>query len=214
MIRGKFDPSSRPDSVLPGAFNDFFGHLLDHGDAREKDGMKARIQDAVGSGCSLLMESIPNLGILLNNGLTSTSDNEGDSGKKIEHAQGALTQWNFLLCKLIEGIAHKSSPVVFFIDDLQWADETSLDSIQMLISDPDTRFCHYLISFRDDEEKPTERVTAIIDGIQSHGVYVTRIELGECVRKPPSYCFGHQELKNMILFHRPNRCSKHQYVDI
>lgn len=62
---------------------------------------------------------------------------------------------------------------------LQWADEASLDTIQLLALDCDVRYCHYLLSFRDDEDEPTRRVTSIIDKIELHGVPVTKIKLGK-----------------------------------
>lgn len=44
----------------------------------------------------------------------------------------------------------------------------------------DTRYCHWLMCYRDDEDESKRRVTAIIDGIETQ-VNVTRIKLGEMV---------------------------------
>ena len=107
FVKGKFDPSARPDSVLIGALNDFFREMLDLDDSQEMDSMKTRIQDTVGSGCRVLMDSIPNLAKFL--------DEDGDTPSK--QSPLALNQWNFLLCKLVNAISHKEHPIVFFVDE-------------------------------------------------------------------------------------------------
>lgn len=107
LIRGKFDISSRPDSILNYAFNEFFGDIIKHADADEISSMKSRIQSNVGPvGCNILMESMPNLQKLL--------------GMEIDKVEsGDLDQWKFLLCKLIAAVSIKAHPIVFFMDDLQ-----------------------------------------------------------------------------------------------
>lgn len=49
----------------------------------------------------------------------------------------------------------------------------------MLATDPDIRYCHYLASFRDDEEESTTRVLKMVDDVELQGVQVNHISLGK-----------------------------------
>lgn len=106
MIRGKFDPSARPDAVLHLALNSFFGEIMN--EARdEQDEMVSRIQESFGSRVSMLTESIPNLAKLLGveEGL------ESNAGSRCQQ------QWKFLLCTLMAAIPTEKHPIVCFFDE-------------------------------------------------------------------------------------------------
>ncbi len=79
---------------------------------------------------------------------------------------------------LFRSLCSSGWPVLLTFDDLQWADETSLNSLRLMVMDPDTSYVHYIASYRDDQVEPKRRVTAIIDDIDAQGVNVTRIKLG------------------------------------
>lgn len=78
--------------------------------------------------CSDLVQSIPNLGKLV----------PSDGGRRDAMAmpQQLLHRSTFLLCKLIGAIATVDHPLVLVMDDLQWADATSLSVIQAIVTDP------------------------------------------------------------------------------
>ncbi|KAL7553996.1 hypothetical protein ACHAWF_017381, partial [Thalassiosira exigua] len=192
FISGKFDPSSRPDSVIFGALNTFFGSIINGESEDVQLELKSRIMEGVGSECSML--PVPNLAKLL--------------GEANDPA-GALhqMQWEFIVGRLFAAISTRSHPIVCFFDDLQWADETSLEAFQMLALDPDVRFVTYLFSHRDDEIAPKERISKILDGIESQHVTVQRIKLGPLEKEvvnticsenlylPPSLC---RSLSNIV----------------
>ena len=78
--------------------------------------------------CSDLVQSIPNLGKLV--------PNEYNSNYIMALPQQFLQRSKFLLCKLIGAIADADNPIVLVMDDLQWADATSLSVIETIATDP------------------------------------------------------------------------------
>ena len=117
-----------------------------------------------GFGADVLIKSIPNLGKLVENAYTHTCNDQ--------------VSRQVLLCKLISAIADRENPIVIVIDDLQWADETSLDVLQMIATDPDITYCLCVGCYRDDDKLLTQKVTRMLSRIKSH-VTVMSINLGE-----------------------------------
>lgn len=111
LIRGKFDVRTRPDSVIFSALDDFFAGLIEERKENVQDIIKS-IRLAVGPGCRVLMNSIPNLHRFMEGHLTDNSDGSiGNSAS--EH------RWKYLLCKLIAAVSSRKHPLAIFLDDLQ-----------------------------------------------------------------------------------------------
>lgn len=83
-----------------------------------------------------------------------------------------------LLCKLIAATSGETCPLAIFLDDLQWADEVSLDVIQMLITDPDIRYCLFVMAHRDDQSNSAKRLKKLLYGMQDQGVSLMSIKIG------------------------------------
>ena len=56
--------------------------------------------------------------------------------------QQLLHRSKFLLCKLIGAIADADNPIVLVMDDLQWADATSLSVFETIVTDPGKFYTH------------------------------------------------------------------------
>lgn len=111
LIRGKFDVRTRPDSVIFSALDDFFAGLIEERKENVQDIINS-ILHAVGPGCRVLMNSIPNLQRFMEGHLTDNSDGSiGNSAS--EH------RWKYLLCKLITAVSSRKRPLAIFLDDLQ-----------------------------------------------------------------------------------------------
>jgi len=165
LITGKFDQKGRrPDSVIFSAIDSFFGSLMEGGDHDVKARLKKRITDVVGGfGANVLTKSIPNLGNFVENAYTHTCNDQ--------------VSRQVLLCKLISAIADQMNPIVIIIDDLQWADETSLNVLKMIATDPDITYCLCIGCYRDDDKVLTQKVTNMLNGIKSLHVSVMAINL-------------------------------------
>ena len=57
----------------------------------------------------------------------------------------------FALQEFFSAIATQSSPIILFIDDLQWADPQSLELIKKGFLNANNPYCHFVGSYRDEE---------------------------------------------------------------
>lgn len=128
FIEGKFNKHAHPDSILGSALNLFFGNILE-ANKNEFMSMKWRIHDAIGNAGSnsVLLEILPNLKKWMADGSVATEQLPQSSYVK---GIGSSHRLKFMFCKLIGAIASKSHPLVLFLDDLQWADELTVRSVQ------------------------------------------------------------------------------------
>lgn len=178
FIEGKFDSFSRPDIVLSSALNSFFGKILGS-DSTKYMSMKWRIHDAIGSGSNeILLHLLPNLQTWMFDGSTS-DDDRAPSSKKI----GSSHRLKFLFCKLISAIACRDNPLILVLDDLQWADEMTLDVIRMVMTDPDIGYFLLVGCYRDNEVNMSHPLMVKLRAIQERGISITPIKVGPIGRE-------------------------------
>ncbi|MBF2065322.1 MAG: AAA family ATPase [Calothrix sp. C42_A2020_038] len=68
-------------------------------------------------------------------------------------------------------------PVVFFMDDLQWADIASLQALQAFIRDLTNCYCLIIVAYRDNEVSPTHPFMQTVEAIRQTGVKISEITL-------------------------------------
>jgi predicted ATPase len=189
FIEGKFLKSTRPDTVLANALNNFFGSILASSNSGNTMHMSLRwrIHDVIGSGNNVLLEAIPNLRKLMsedsdssNNALPKVGARSGRSAML-----GSSHRLPFLFCKLIGAIACKAHPLILFLDDLQWADEMTLDVMRMIMTDPDVHHFLFIGTYRDNEVNLSHLLMEKLSDLREQGINVINISVGaiekECV---------------------------------
>lgn len=77
-------------------------------------------------------------------------------------------------CRFLRSVASYVNPVVIYLDDIQWADESSLGLTKALIDDPDSQNILIICTLRDPEAT-TEFVRSFLDS--EHLLPVTDIQL-------------------------------------
>jgi len=180
LIRAKFDQNAnQPDSVIFSAIDSFLGKLVQEGDMYILSCLKQRIDDIVGPCVNILAKSIPNLDKFVDCIIVSDDDDEVPATTQQQRSH----QSRFVLtCSLVRALANQKNPVVLLIDDLQWADQTSLDLVQHIVADQDIRYCFCIICYRDDD-KFTPLVTNMLNGVNGQGISVQTITLGPIERE-------------------------------
>ncbi|KAL7554753.1 hypothetical protein ACHAWF_018292 [Thalassiosira exigua] len=208
MICGKFESRSKTTTaVVFEALDAFYANLIAMSSGEEgaaadvaaawaarRDVRRRVLADVGSAGCRALARSIPSLGTFLGDlgggrgGSDDRADAEAESdglGSKALGPAAAEQRWKYLLCKLVAATSSEGRPLVIFWDDLHWADETSLDIIWMMITDPDIRHCLFVVVYRDNESAPAQRLKELLHGMQEQGVSLISIKIGpidkECV---------------------------------
>jgi len=212
FIRGKFEKADRPDSVLSSALDSFFGKLIEADTTHVHQSTKWNIRDSIGNASGF----IPNL----QKWLAEEKDNHTEGIPLLPSKKKAAIssiRLKFLFCKIIGAIACKAHPVILFLDDLQWADEMTLDIIRMMMIDPDIHHFLFLGSYRENEVNGSHPLTKKLHDIKEQGTKIVTIKVGqierECVNTllsetlciPPSLCqplstVVHNKCCGIILF--------------
>jgi predicted ATPase len=146
VIMGKFDElqGAKAFSAVAEAFDGLCERLVKEQPANLSR-IQASVQEAVGTESKVLKDVIPGLSILL-----------GDSMNHQEVSTCSQeNEWNRLIYvfkRFLHALYKSSLPVVLFLDDLQWSDDSSLDLIQALVTDKDLRHRLFFIgAFRSNE---------------------------------------------------------------
>lgn len=168
FISGKFDQLHRniPYYAFIQAFNQFCDLLLTE---RQEilDLWKERILNEIGSMGKVLTDIIPNLALVIGQ-QPDVPQVEGDKEKN---------RFHFAFRQFIQAISTKENPLVIFIDDLQWADSSSLDIITQFMSDPQTRYLLLIGAYRDNEVSLSHPLTTTVENLEKAKIPVSSISL-------------------------------------
>ncbi len=82
----------------------------------------------------------------------------------------ARNRFNEAFRKLISALADPDNPLVLFLDDVQWADRSSLALVESLITDPDRGGLFLILSFRDHDPADLEELERTLADLENHGL--------------------------------------------
>ncbi|MEG4234505.1 AAA family ATPase [Microcoleus sp. Pol11C3] len=168
FISGKFDQFKRniPYASLIQAFQGLMRQLLTENSAQIAI-WKAKILEALGANGSIIIEVIPEV-------------------EKIIDPQPAVptlgptesqNRFNRVFQKFIQVFSKPQHPLVIFLDDLQWADSASLKLIQLIMTDPDSKYLLLIGAYRDNEVSATHPLIYTLEQIQNTRATVHNIIL-------------------------------------
>lgn len=143
FAEGKFDQYNRniPYSAIIQAFRRLISQLLDTPDVEYKRQLAQSLSDELDGNGSLIAGLIPELGEWIG------------TQSEMEPLNPAEETNRFFLtfAKFIEGITFNEQPLVLFLDDLQWADFSSLQLVERLLLDHQLRRLFIVCSYRSNE---------------------------------------------------------------
>ena len=145
FIKGKFDQFNRnlPLSAFVEALRNLMEQLLSESDIQLQI-WKTQILAALGENAQVIIDLIPELERLIGP-QPSASELSGNATQ---------SRFNLLFQRFIQVFTTPTHPLVIFLDDLQWADATSLQLIQRLIGDTNIGYLLLLGTYRDNEVFP------------------------------------------------------------
>ncbi|MBD2562726.1 MULTISPECIES: AAA family ATPase [Nostoc] len=168
FIHGKFDQLQRdiPYAAITQAFGDLIRQLLSESEITLQT-WKQTILEALGNNGQTIIDVIPDLEKII--------------GKQLPVEQLAATEaqnrFNLFFERFISIFTQKEHPLVIFLDDLQWADLSSLNLIERLITNPDSQYLLIIGTYRDNEVSPTHSLIHTLEQIKKAEATVSQIRL-------------------------------------
>lgn len=168
FITGKFERLRRntPYTAIITAFKGLIKEILsESNDCIQK--WKEKIISAVGINGRLLTNLLPNLELIIGS-QPDVAELDTEQGKN---------RFNFVFLKFVGVFAGAGSPVVLFLDDLQWADPDSFDLIEMILTNDDLKNLSMIASFRHDEVSAVRNLMEMVKRIEKKNAETDKINL-------------------------------------
>ncbi|NJK37050.1 MAG: AAA family ATPase [Oscillatoriales cyanobacterium SM2_3_0] len=165
---GKFDQFQRnvPMSVPIKAFQRLVRELLTENQER-LDYWRDRFLTAMRANAQLMIDVIPELELIIGKQLLAPEVGATEAAVRLGQTFNQFAQ-------AFNSIEH---PHICFIDDMQWADSTSLQSLQAFLTDPKNAYFLMVSAYRDNEVGPTHPFVQTIESLRQAGVKITDITL-------------------------------------
>jgi predicted ATPase/signal transduction histidine kinase/DNA-binding NarL/FixJ family response regulator/tRNA A-37 threonylcarbamoyl transferase component Bud32 len=168
FIAGKFDQFQRniPYTALIQAFQDLMRQVL----TESNDSVavwQSTLLAALGANGQVIIDVIP--------------DVERIIGPQPAVPQLGLSEsqnrFNRVFQQFIHVFSQPEHPLVVFLDDLQWADLSSLKLIELIMADSDNQYLLLIGAYRDNEVGATHPLIHTLEQIQQTGAVVNHIVL-------------------------------------
>ncbi|WP_224367788.1 trifunctional serine/threonine-protein kinase/ATP-binding protein/sensor histidine kinase [Hyalangium versicolor] len=168
FVTGKFDQLQRdiPYATLGQTIRSLVQQLL-AGSNEEIARWRERLNEALEGNGRLLVDLVPQLEMVAGPqpALTELPPNE------------ARHRFQRVFRQFLQVFASPEHPLVVFLDDLQWADLSSLQLIQQLLSQPETPPVLWIGAYRDNEVSPEHPLTSVLTEVRKAGARMTDIRL-------------------------------------
>ncbi|MBF0549231.1 MAG: serine/threonine-protein kinase PknK [Deltaproteobacteria bacterium] len=168
FISGKFDQFQRsiPLSAVTAALRDLIKQLLAEGDDRLHVWQES-ILNALGPNAGVMIQLIPELELI-----TGPQPPAIESG----HVETS-NRFNYIFLNSFRVFCRPEHPLVFFLDDLQWADSASLKLLEEIIFDPEINHFYLIGAYRDHEVHPGHPLMTTLDKLNQENAPVSQIRL-------------------------------------
>ena len=181
FITGKFDQlqQAKPFSALASAFNEYCSEMTKKERSSQLQEVSSKLSSVLGNDAQHLAGVIPNLtSILSNDTVKQQNDQECvDAQKRLQ----------YLLCQFVDVISCCSgTPILIFLDDMQWADPASIQAINQLLlisrSSSAKRQFYFLGCCREEGLLEEHHFGTMISSVIQFDVKATIVEL-DCIDK-------------------------------
>ncbi len=169
FVSGKFEQYTRnkPYSAILQAIDQFCDYVLSESERVIKT-WKNRILKALASNGRLINDVVPRMELII--GVQPALQEVSPTEDQARFKQA--------IKNLMLAISESEYPVVFFMDDVQWADIASLDLIETLVLDQNTRKVMFIGTYRDNEVNASHPLLRSIEKINKNNGNIQYIKLG------------------------------------
>ncbi|WP_227793307.1 helix-turn-helix transcriptional regulator [Paenibacillus guangzhouensis] len=167
-ITGKFEQLSNESPYHPimQAFRGLMRHLLGEGQQRVEQ-WRHKLNNALSGSAELITSMIPEAELIIGH-VAPAEELPANEARK---------RFLYVFRKFVQTLATKEHPLVFFIDDLQWADSSSLQLIHALLSDPECQYVLMICAYRDKEIDPARLPGYETDGSPIEHAVIRHLQL-------------------------------------
>lgn len=171
FVSGIFTPHSQdlPFHALANALNDYLRSVR-YGQAFYVEQLRNRLKSQLGPSAHSIARRVPGLKVFIQDIPDSENDLEQDA------TQPAFTRAfsDFTRC-----LADDTQPFVFLLDDLQWADQATLDMLDHFVSHNNTERFYMVITHRPNEEAGAHnRYTELLEKFRKFKRRHCEVDLG------------------------------------
>lgn len=170
FISGKFDRYQRDVPYF--GINEALSEFVDLVISRDEDAVKEwkeRIHEACFPIGQVLVDLCPGLEILVG---------EHPDLPELNGIE-AQNRFNYALIMFMKTLATADHPLVLFLDDVQWADSSSLHLIKLMMTEADLRHLLIIFSYRENEVNEAHPVSELVREVAQSGSGVREIPIGQ-----------------------------------
>jgi predicted ATPase len=174
LLNKKFEKTaSSPLTIVLSAFGDLCTLMQEKYSQEKQHSIYQQLQSEFGTNFHLFIGTVPSALKL------APSQTAIDS---VINAASCENEVNyFSLCNIIQRfikvVSSESSPVVIFLDDLQWADSVSLGIIHSVLADKSSTV-FFVGTYRDNEVLPTHIIFGFLEWLAKFNIPLTSISIG------------------------------------
>ena len=168
FIAGKFDQLARNQaySAISAAFCNLVDQVL--GEREEAiANRRAALLEVLGPNAGLLTDLIPDLELLIGS-QPPVSELPADAAEK---------RFKLAFRNFVSVCAGPEHPLVLFLDDLQWADPSSLRLLEQLLLDKQIHHLLLIGAFRDNEVTGNHHLSLVLDRLKEKSLSMEEIQL-------------------------------------
>jgi len=168
FISGKFDLYTRgtPYSAILTGLKNLVNNVLSY-EKSYVDKIISNLKISLGENAGVLTELIPEMELLLGKCSHPIALPPTETKNRI----------HLIFKNLLQTFSKQNHPLIFFLDDLQWADAGSLNLIEVFFSTEDLGYFTLIISFRDNEIKSNFHALNIFEKLKTMKYYNDEIQL-------------------------------------
>ncbi len=168
FVSGKFDQFQQniPNLAISEALKNLINRLLLEDELKLID-WKRKILSAVGVYGKLIIDLAPNLEKIIG---------KQPEIKEVDSLE-AQNRFNFVFKEFIKIFTSVESPLIIFLDDIQWSDTASMELIKWLLNNRDISSLMIVFAYRQDEISISHPVKSFIGDLQSSKIASQEMEL-------------------------------------
>ncbi|AFZ48090.1 diguanylate cyclase with PAS/PAC and GAF sensors [Cyanobacterium stanieri PCC 7202] len=158
-ISGKFDQVQKniPYSAFISAFRKLVKNKLKESQ-QKLNNWKNRILEKIGKNGQIIIDVIPEIELII--------------GKQPPvqplSPEEAQNRFNLVFQQFMDACVSKETPLILFLDDLQWADQATLKLMELMMNDSSLQHLFLVGAYRNNEVSPDSDLVITINKLKEH----------------------------------------------